>query len=99
MTQKINVYITKERLRQLPWEQYEIMEAWTHGEEPMLRDVRQIVSQFMVDERGVPIPVEEAFKMLGQVQMGEAKEVVQKFTGALKGSAVPPKKRKRSSRG
>jgi len=81
MTIKLRV-----NLDELTWEQYEAVQDAAAGG-VNFRQFREIVAQFMVDERGEPVPVDEARRALGKLKMPEIKEAI---NALAEGMQLPP---------
>jgi hypothetical protein len=72
----------------LTWEEYEAIELAQEGT-VKLRLMRPLVARFMVDEQGQPITHKRALDILGKLPLEEVRDVMMKFSEALRDSAVP----------
>ena len=58
-----------------------------------VRALKTILSRFVVNGSGAPVPREDAEKMVGSLNISQVREATEKFTTAVKelqATAVPP---------
>lgn len=73
---KINIDITKEKLDELTWDEWELMDAANQG----YGSAKKLIARFMIDDEGKDITQQEAVKLLGQLKTPEMKTVIEQFT-------------------
>jgi len=82
--------ISKAAINDLPVDVGIILETWTLGESPRLREMVEVMAHFAVTDDGQPMPYAEARKIIGAQSMGKLGDLTTEFGEALRETAVPP---------
>lgn len=68
----------------LTWEEYEVIGSGNMGK------MREIMSRFLVDDNGNPIPQPTAYETLGKLKISEIKQAAEAFATAMQEAAINP---------
>ena len=82
--------ISKAAINDLPVDVGIILESWTLGESPRLKEMVEVMAHFAVSHDGAPMPYAEARKIIGAQPMGKLGDLTTEFGEALRETAVPP---------
>ena len=82
--------ISKTAINDLPVDVGIILETWTLGESPKLKEMVEVMAHFAVTYEGQPMPYAEARRIIGAQPMGKLGDLTTEFGEALRETAVPP---------
>jgi hypothetical protein len=82
--------ISKAAINDLPVDVGIILESWTLGESPRLKEMVEVMAHFAVTDEGQPMPYAEARRIIGAQPMGKLGDLTTEFGEALRETAVPP---------
>lgn len=82
--------ISKAAINDLPVDVGIILETWTLGESPKLKEMVEVMAHFAVTDEGQPMPYAEARRIIGAQPMGKLGDLTTVFGEALRETAVPP---------
>jgi hypothetical protein len=82
--------ISKAAINDLPVDVGIILETWTLGESPKLKEMVEVMAHFAVTDEGQPMPYAEARRIIGAQPMGKLGDLTTEFGEALRETAVPP---------
>lgn len=60
-------------------------------QEGSIREIRNVLARFVIDEKGQYVPEEEGLQSLGKLTIRQLEEVAVEFRKGMEGAAVPPK--------
>jgi len=84
---EIRIRVTTERMQELV-----TVDEYIALEEGKVRGVKEVVSNFMVDENGNYIPKSKADKIIGSLKLGEIANISNQFIGAaMEAAGTSPK--------
>ena len=82
--------ISKTAINDLPVDVGIILETWTLGESPKLKEMVEVMAHFAVTDEGQPMPYAEARRIIRAQPMGKLGDLTTEFGEALRETAVPP---------
>lgn len=86
---EIRFLITQEGFNEIPVLDFEALEEAQDGKRIRVKQLRRLISSFMVDEKENPVPFEEAIAITEKWNMGQLQEFARKFFALLQENQIP----------